>query len=66
MPPSRLELPFERFYMEEELAPEAERVVRERSRGGQRDAYIAVRVRSGSAVIEDLFVGGKPIREFLQ
>ena len=60
----RLELPFERFYMEERLAPEAERVVRERSGAGRQDAYIAVRVRSGIAVIEDLFVGGKPIREF--
>jgi uncharacterized membrane-anchored protein len=50
---------FERFYMEERKAPEAERVYREKNR----DTYALVRVRDGVGVIEDLFVGDKPIRE---
>lgn len=57
--------PFDRFYMEERKAPEAERVYRESNRLGEtnRNTYAVVRVRNGVGVIEDLFVGGKPIRE---
>jgi len=50
---------FDRFYMEERKATEAERVYRENSR----NTYAVVRVRDGVGVIEDLFVGDKPIRE---
>ncbi len=58
----------DRYYMPEDLAPEAERAYREHSRNGdveRRDAFVTVRVRSGKAVLEDLYVAGKPIREFL-
>jgi uncharacterized membrane-anchored protein len=56
---------FDRFYMEERKAPEAERVYREQNRWGgtNRNTYALVRVRNGLGVIEDLFVGDKPIRE---
>jgi uncharacterized membrane-anchored protein len=58
-------LPFDRFYMEEKAAPAAERAYREHSRqGGARDAYVIVRVRDGSGVIENLYVAGQPIAEF--
>jgi uncharacterized membrane-anchored protein len=57
--------PFGRYYMNEELAPRAEHVYREHSRRGKQDAYIAVRVRSGFAVLEELYVGGKAIADFL-
>jgi uncharacterized membrane-anchored protein len=58
-------LPFDRFYMEENAAPEAERAYREHSRqGGARDAYVIVRVRDGQGVIENLYVAGQPIAEF--
>jgi len=50
---------FDRFYMEERKAPKAESVYRENSR----NTYALVRVRDGVGVIEDLFVGDKPIRE---
>ena len=59
----RLGLPFDRYYMNEKQAPAAEKVYRKHSRGGAQDAYITVRVLSGFAVLEDLYVGGKPIRE---
>jgi hypothetical protein len=52
--------------MPEDLAPRAERAYAEHSRRSGRDAYIEVRLRSGVAVIEDLYVGGKPIREYLK
>jgi hypothetical protein len=45
--------------MEERKAPKAEQVYRENSR----NTYALVRVRDGVGVIEDLFVGDKPIRE---
>ena len=62
----RLHLPFNRYYMDEKDAPAAETAYRRHSRRGRRDAYIAVRIKSGFAVIEELYVGGKPILEFIQ
>lgn len=62
-------LPFDRYYMEETAAPKAERVYREQgNRRGQtnHNAFAAVRIRDGNAVLEDLYVDGKPIAEFVQ
>ena len=61
-----LDMPFDRYYMEEEAAPAAERAYREHSRQKSKDAYITVRIKSGFAVLEELYVGGKPILEFIQ
>jgi hypothetical protein len=61
-----LEPPFNRFYMEKKLAPAAEQAYREHGRRGQQDAYVTLRVRDGFAVIENLYVGGKPITEFVR
>jgi len=66
----RIRPPFSRFYMEEKVAPRAERAVR-RNRAAPRTstrprAWIAVRIRGGIGVIEDLFVDGKPISEYLE
>jgi len=60
-----IRFPFDRYYMNEKLAPEAERVYRAHSRRGKRDAYIKVRVSAGFAVLEELYVDEKPIQEFL-
>lgn len=60
-----LDLPFDRYYMNEKKAPEAEKAYREHSGRTNQDAYVTVRVSSGFAVLEDLYVGGKPIREYL-
>ena len=61
-----LRLPFDRFYMEESAAPKAEKAYREHSRRGQQDAYVTIRVRNGFAVLENLYVAGKPITEFVR
>jgi uncharacterized membrane-anchored protein len=58
-------LPFDRYYMEESQAPAAEHAYREHSRGKTRDAYVTVRVLYGMAVLDELYVDGKPVREFL-
>jgi hypothetical protein len=60
------DLPFDRFYMEETAAPAADRAYVEHSRGRDRDAYALVRVLDGLGVIEEVYVGGKPIAEFVR
>jgi uncharacterized membrane-anchored protein len=62
---AHLHVPLDHFYMEESLAPAAEKAYREHSRATNRTAYITVRIRDGSAVIENLWIDGRPIREFL-
>lgn len=69
----RVQLPFDRYYMDEDLAPEAERLYRDgslRSPTGEEDdprrpAYVMVRVRGASAVIEELYIDDLPVRERL-
>ena len=61
----QLRLPFDRFYMDEYAAPAAERVYREQSSRSNRNAYIQVRIDEGFGVIEDLYVDGTPIRDYL-
>lgn len=63
----RFIFPLNRYYMNEKKAPAAETAYRELNRINQKnDSYILVRVRNGSAVIEDLYVGGKPIIEYIK
>jgi len=61
-----LGLPIDRYYMEEEAAPAAERLYQEHASRDRQDAYILVRVKDGLAVIEALYVGDKPIEEALK
>lgn len=60
-----LQLPFSRYYMNEKLAPQAETAYRERSSRVAQDAYVTIRVKNGVGVLEELYLGGKPIREYL-
>ncbi|MDA1044800.1 MAG: GDYXXLXY domain-containing protein [Verrucomicrobia bacterium] len=62
----RVEIPFDRYYLNEKLAPEAERLYREHSRRDKLDAFVQVRVRRGFAVLEELYIGQMPIHEFMQ
>jgi len=57
-------MPFARFYMDEDLAPEAERAVWGGPRG-QREASVSVRIRHGVGVIEELYVDDVPIHQWL-
>lgn len=60
-----LHLPFDRYYLQEFDAPRAERLYLEHSNRRQRTARVAVRVRHGFAVVEDVLLDGRPIREWL-
>lgn len=64
----RLQLPFDRFYLDEALAPEAERHYRAAPQGPATLAdatYARVRVRDGHAVIEMLYLDGRPVHAYL-
>jgi uncharacterized membrane-anchored protein len=60
-------LPFDRFYLDEESAPRAEQLYRAAApRGGtSTNAWLQVRVHRNLAVIEDLYLDGRPIRQVL-
>ena len=55
---------FGRFYMDEDLAPEAERAVWGGPRG-RREASVSVRIRNGFGVIEELYIDDVPIQQWL-
>ncbi len=57
-------MPFNRYYMDENLAPEAERAVWGGPRG-QREALVTVRVRNGIGVLEELYIDEVPIHRWL-
>ena len=61
-----LDMPFDRYYMEEKSAPAAEAAYRKHSVRGKHDAYVAIRVKSGFAVIEELYIAGKPIMDYIK
>ena len=61
-----LKLPFDRYYAEEDLAPEIERAYRAHSRRDNQEAYITVRVRNGNGVLEELYIEDLPVGEYLR
>lgn len=61
-----LDLPFDRFYMEEDAAPAAEKAYWEHSRRTNTAAYIQVRIENGFGVLEDLYLDGTPIQAYLE
>jgi len=57
-------LPIDRYYMNEKKAPQAEALYRKSAGREKQDAYVEVRVLNGSALIEELYVGGRPIGSY--
>ena len=57
-----VELPIDRYYMQEHLAPEADRMVAR----GELDAYITIRVKHGKCVISGVYVDGVRIEEYVR
>ena len=58
-------LPFNRFYMDENAAPAAEAAYQARA-DEREESWITLRVLRGRGAIEDLYIGGKPVRQFLR
>lgn len=60
-----IKIPFDRYYMEEKAAPEAEKAYREKVTA-ERDVYVTVRINNGFAVLERLYIKDVPIEEYLK
>lgn len=65
------EFPFNRYYLNEADAPIAERAYNDVVRQSRNDsstvaAYMDVRIQSGEAVIEELYLQDMPIKEYIQ
>lgn len=62
----RMTFPFNRFFINEYQAKQAEALIRDAQRDpAARDSYALVRVGRGDAVLVDLYVHGKPLRQAL-
>lgn len=59
----RLILPFDRFYLDEFKASDAERAYRENARNDS--AWLVVRVLDGNWAIEDLYLDGRRLQDVL-
>jgi len=57
----RINPPFNRFYMDEEKAPETERAVRADSS----NCWVKVRIINGKAAIENVYIKGEPVKSML-
>jgi len=58
--------PFDKFWVAEANAPEAERAYIENNRRDKQNAYVTVRVRHGDAALDQLFIDNKPLSEYLR
>lgn len=58
--------PFNRYYMEESKAPEAEKAYAQVQWDTSRVAYALVNVKKGKAVLKDVLIDGIPIKEYVQ
>jgi uncharacterized membrane-anchored protein len=58
-------IPFNQFYMNEKMAPEAERVVREALLKRKDSCVIKLRVHNDTAVIEELLINNIPIKKYI-
>ncbi len=65
---NRIKNPFDRFYMNQEIAPEAEKLYQEYSRDSinhDSKTYITVRIKEGKGTIEDLYINDKPFYQMI-
>lgn len=58
--------PFERFYLEESKASEAERLYWESRADSTQHIYANIRVRNGQAVLENVMVNDRPIADIVR
>lgn len=59
-------LPFDKYWVTERDAPAAEAAYRAQSRREKRNAYVTVRVFRGDAALEQLYLDGRPLGEYLR
>ena len=64
--PKRFNIPIDRYYMDEKLAPQAEIITRTASREKEKDAYVTVRVKNGALVVSGLYIDGVSIEDIIR
>jgi len=55
-------LPISRYYMDEKLAPKAEKITQR----GKQEAYVTARVKNGTLVISGLYINGTAIEDVIR
>jgi len=63
---NRVAFPFDKYWVTERDAPAAEEAYRVQSRREKRNAFVTVRVFRGDAAIEQLYLDGQPLGEYLR
>ncbi|MGB0869912.1 MAG: GDYXXLXY domain-containing protein [Flavobacteriales bacterium] len=61
-----IKYPFERFYMEESKAYDAELAYRASAREGKKEAYALINVKDGEAVLRDVLIEGVSIQKIVE
>ncbi len=61
-----IDYPFDRYYMEESKAYDAEKIHRETRRDSSKTAYALVNIKNGQAVLRDVLIDDVPIRELVK
>lgn len=61
-----IDYPFDKYYMEESIAPSAELLYNHSRLDTNQVAYSLVSVRKGNAVLKDVLINGVPIREVVK
>lgn len=62
----KLDLPIKRYYMQESIAPQAQRLYEKQSGQKLNNVYVLVRLKDGLAVIEGLYVGSQRIEDAIK
>ncbi|HEY9489676.1 MAG TPA: GDYXXLXY domain-containing protein [Chryseosolibacter sp.] len=62
----RVNFPFDRFYLEESKAFQAEKIYRERQNDSTQTAYAVVRIKNGQAVLEDVLINDRSIVDIVR
>lgn len=61
-----INFPFNRYYMEESKAPEAEKIYREAFLQSREDIYAVVFINQGQSVLEDVKIGESSIKDLVK
>lgn len=61
-----ISLPFDKYWVTERDAPAAEAAYRAQTQREKRNAYVTVRVFRGDAALEQLYLDGLPLGEYLR
>ena len=61
-----IEYPFNRFYMEETKAKDAEKLYRDSNIDSTQITYALVNIKNGKAVLKNVFINDKPIKDAVE